>query len=327
VAEEQEMKPAYLIGGSDGAKIDAARLRLRARAESDGGAAALETFEPAGGGGPDAAALAAAVPAMALTVGRRYLLADGVDRWKAREVGIAAEALAAIPDETTVVLIAHGKAPAKLAHAVKDAGGEVLSYGAPRDRDVPARLVADARQCGFELEPAAARLVAERLGNRPLRLANELDRLALFAGSEKRVTVDDLEAMIADTSEAASWTLSDVLLEGDAAQALGVAERLAAQEEALTPLIYSLASRLRKANRAAALLAAGKAPKAVEGALEMHPFAARKLVAGVRQADPESLRAATCALADLEVWSRGGSDYEEEVALTLALRRALGLDD
>jgi hypothetical protein len=38
----------------------------------------------------------------------------------------------------------------------------------------------------------------------------------------------------------------------------------------------------------------------------------------------DELRGAIAAVADLEVWSRGGSDYDESVALTLAVRRAAG---
>jgi DNA polymerase-3 subunit delta len=168
-------------------------------------------------------------------------------------------------------------------------------------------------------------MLAERLGNRPVRLANELDRLALWAGANGRVATTDLESMLADTSETASWALSDALLDGDGARALAIAERLVAQEESLTGLLYGLASRLRKAQRAIAGLEAGRTQKEIEASLEMHPYAARKLLAGVRDADQAALRAATCALADLEVWTRGGADYEEDVALTLALRRAAGV--
>ena len=75
----------YLIAGTDQAKIDATRARLRARAEGDGGAGALEVFEPSEGrGAPDHEALLAAIPAMSLTETRRYLLADGVERWRDR---------------------------------------------------------------------------------------------------------------------------------------------------------------------------------------------------------------------------------------------------
>ena len=45
------MRPLYLIAGTDAAKIDATRARLRARAEREGGAAALEVFEPSEGAG------------------------------------------------------------------------------------------------------------------------------------------------------------------------------------------------------------------------------------------------------------------------------------
>jgi hypothetical protein len=45
------------------------------------------------------------------------------------------------------------------------------------------------------------------------------------------------------------------------------------------------------------------------------------LASRVRRAGGE-LSDATEALADLEVWCRGGTDYGDELALTLALRRA-----
>ena len=56
----------------------------------------------------------------------------------------------------------------------------------------------------------------------------------------------------------------------------------------------------------------------------MHPYAAKQLVGRLRRRRPEDLREATVALADLEVWCRGGADYGDELALTLALRRAAG---
>ena len=57
-----EMKPAYLIAGSDEAKIAETRRRLRARAEDEGGAGALETFEAGDGRrSPDADALIASM--------------------------------------------------------------------------------------------------------------------------------------------------------------------------------------------------------------------------------------------------------------------------
>jgi DNA polymerase III subunit delta len=341
---EAEIKPAYLISGSDDAKIARTRARLRARAEREGGAGALELFEAGEGRrAPDAEALLASLAAISLIAARRYLLVDGVEVWGKKDTERVAEALGELPPETTVALVARGKPPAPLAKAVKGAGGELLEFEAPKERELPKQMVADARELGFDLDLDAARLLVERLGPRPLRLRNELERLALWAqpqagalpagsndpeGPQSRaldgtVGREQLEAIIADTSEEAIWSLADALVEGDEAEVTAISEQLVAQGEALPRVIYSLAPRLRHALRASRELEAGRPPKEVAGDLSMHPYAARMLVSKVKGRSPDDLDAAIRALADLELWSRGGSDYDERVALTVALRRAL----
>ena len=321
----EEMRSLYLIAGTDGAKIDATRSRLRARAERDGGAASLQIFEPGEGrGAPDHEALLAAIPAMSLTESRRYLLADGGERWRDRQLEAVAAILGEVPPDLSLVLIARAKAPQKLLRAVKAANGEIHEFEAPKAREMPRVLVADAKRLGFRLDPAAARMLVDRMGANPQRLQNELKRLALWAGDGGAVGADDLDAMVSDTSEAAVWALSDALLERDAAAALRIAERLISQRENVTGLIYGLASRLRKACAAATALAEGAAPKQVEASLGMHPYAARQLVGRLRGVEVGELQEATIALADLEVWCRGGADYGDELALTLALRAAAG---
>jgi hypothetical protein len=56
----------------------------------------------------------------------------------------------------------------------------------------------------------------------------------------------------------------------------------------------------------------------------MHPYAARMLLRRLRGVPVQALRSATCAIADLEWWTRGGSDYPDDVALTIAVKRAAG---
>ena len=322
-----EIKPAYLIAGTDEAKITRTRARLRERAEREGGPGALELFEAGEGRrAPDVEALIGSLAAISLIASRRYLLVDGVEGWGKGDAKRATEALAQIPEETTIALVAHGKAPAGLDKAVKAAGGEVLSFDAPREREMPKQLVSDARELGFELEPGAARLLVERLGPRPMRLRTELERLALWAGEGGAVSADDLNAMIADTSEEAIWGLADAVVAGDAAETMRVAERLVAQGEALPRIVYAVAPRLRQALRAAAELEAGRPAGEVAKGLSMHPYAAKMLVSKVKGRTPEDLSASIRALADLELWSRGGSDYAEGTAFTLSLRRAVGLE-
>jgi DNA polymerase-3 subunit delta len=321
----EEMRSLYLFAGTDGAKIDATRARLRVRAEGEGGVGSLAVFEPSEGrGAPDHEALLGAIPALSLTEARRYLLVDGVERWGSRQLEAVADALGDIPPDVTLVLIARAKASAKLTRAVKAAGGEIREFEAPKPKDMPRVLVAEAKQLGFRLEAAGARMLVDRMGANPLRLQHELERLALWAGEGGEATADAIAAMTSDTSEAVVWALSDALLERDSRRAVSVAERLISQGENVTGIVYGIASRLRKACAALAQLENGVPPKQVESGLGMHPYAARQLVARLRGSELGDLREATGALADLEVWCRGGADYGDELALTLALRRAAG---
>jgi DNA polymerase-3 subunit delta len=323
-----EIKPAYLIAGSDDAKVDAALARLRERAMREGGEGALESFTaPEGQGAPDADGLVAAIPAMSLIASQRYLLADRVERWSKKQVETVAAALADLPPDTTVVLAAREeppkvKAPKALAKAVEKAGGDVLSFDAPAARALPKWLGEEAARRGFRLEPDAARLLIERMGSGTVRLANELDRLALWAGDDGTVAVADLEEMVADTSEEMVWSLSDAIVEGRAGAAVRYADRLTGQGESLPKIVYGVAGRLRKAHQAATELEAGRSPREVASGLRMSPYAAKMVVKSVSETSPANLRAASCALADLEWWSRGGAEYTETTALTLAVRRA-----
>src|SRR5215203_2423480 len=161
----EELRSLYLIAGTDGAKIDASRARLKARAESEGGSGSLEVFEAVEGrGAPDHEALLGCLPAMSLTGERRYLLVDGVERWRDRQ------------------LVARGEAPETLERAVRAAAGEVHSFAAPSPRSMPRTLVAEAGRLGYRLEPSAAVALVERMGANPVRLHQELERLAIWAG-------------------------------------------------------------------------------------------------------------------------------------------------
>src|SRR3954469_9839716 len=116
-------KPAYLIHGDDHGRIGERRARLRAVAEQEGGASGAEVFE-----GDDATpeAVAAALSAMTFATGRRFVIVDGVERWRDKEVEQhVAPALASLAPDTTVAFFAReesrAKAPAALHAAVEAA--------------------------------------------------------------------------------------------------------------------------------------------------------------------------------------------------------------
>ncbi len=316
----EEMKRAYLIHGTDEAKIDHARSRLRKRAEGEGGTASLDVFDPIENrGSPDADGLVASISSMSLMPGRRYLLADHVEKWGKRQAERVSEAVAGAPPEVTVVLIARGKVPAGISEAVAAVDGAVLSYEAPSRTQLPRHLVSGAAARGFELSPDAAGMLVSHLGESLSRLENELDRLALWAGQGGRVEPEDLEEMIADNSEIKGFALGDAVVEGDRRSSLRTAERLVGQGASVAGVVYPTATAVRRAHLALALLDSGVPPNQIERRLKAPPFIARQVIQAARNSSLDQLRDAAVALADLELWTRGGAEYPDELALDLAL--------
>lgn len=325
IGENSAVKPAYLIHGTDSAKIDQARSRLRQRAESESGAGGLEIFEPADGkGSPDADALAAAIGSLSLMPGRRYLLADRIEKWGKNQAATVTEALLAAPEETTVVLISRGKVPGEIGGAVKKVGGETLTYDAPEGARLPVHLIDGAEARGFELTPEAARFMIGRMGESLTRLGAELDRLALWAGPGGSVDVEDLEEMVTDTSETSSFALGDAILAGDRRDVIAVAERLLAQGATAGSTVYSTTTSIRRAHKALVKLENGADPSRLERELGVPPFVARRLINSLSGTTVEEVRNAAIAMAGLEIWTRGGAEYPDELALDLALLAATG---
>ena len=192
-------KPAYLIHGDDHGRIAERRARLRAIAEAESGSGGVELFE---GDRSTPEAVALALSAMTFAMGRRFLIVDGVERWKDAEAEAAVvPVLADMPPETTVAFFARedgrAKAPAKLVAAVKKAGGDVVAESMLKPRELPKWAAAEAAKLGITLEGAAAQVLIRQVGERQQRLLRELEKLALEHGEGARIGVEEVENAVA----------------------------------------------------------------------------------------------------------------------------------
>ena len=321
-------KPAYLIHGDDHGRIAERRARLRALAESISGAEGLELME-----GEDATPerAAAALDAMTLALGRRFIIVDGVERWKDKELDPLLASLAEVPPETTITFFAREEgrntAPERLHKAIKAAGGAIDTEASVKSWDLPKWVVAEARKLGVELDTDGARALVRHVGERQQRLLRELEKLAL--GSDEGGASFDaagVEELTASSAERRAWIVADALVAGDARAATALYLKLRAQGERLPGLLYWISQRVRSAHEVAAALDAGEAPAQIKRGLRMPGKAADGLIADARRAGAEHLARATCEIADLELASRGGSSggAGEDTAALVAIGRIAG---
>lgn len=277
--------------------------------------------------GPDA--LAADLAALTFATGIRYILIDGVESWKAAQLDPLERALGDMPPETILVMVARGKAQARLCKAVEKAGGEVREYEAPNARQLGKWTIERAAEQNLKIDGEAARTLVAVVGPRQQRLAREVERLALLAYPECKLDAHQIAELAAGETNLQAYELADAIVAADERHALALAERLAVQGEPPGRLLYSVVRRLRDVHRAAELLDAGVRESDVPAKLGMPPWLAKRMVAAAKKAGRQALEDAICAFAQLEIELRGGglrADFslDEATALSLAIVRACG---
>ncbi len=265
---------------------------------------------------------ALALSTLTLTVGRRFVIVAGVERWKDAEVSEhLTPALTAAPPETTIAFFAReegrAKAPPTLHRAVRDAGGDISAEMAVKEWDLPKWAGAHAAELGLTLDTAAARTLVAIVGVRRARLARELEKLALECAPGAPLDADGVAERVGRSAEHRAWSLADAVVARDAAAATRTFLALRAQGERVESLAYWITRRLREALGVARRLERGEAAAAIRAELRMPPKAAAAFIADVGRTDARALTLAIATLADLELDLRGGSALDED---TLALR-------
>jgi DNA polymerase III subunit delta len=301
-------KSVYLIHGDDHGRLAERRARLRELAGSESGANGIELFE---GEQSDPDAIAAALSAMTFAIGRRFLIVDGTERWKDKELDQLVAALGTIAPDTTVVFFAREEgrtqAPKRLHEAVEKAGGDISAEQNVKPWELPKWVMARGRELGISLDPEAARALVAHVGERQQRLLRELEKLALERGRGTSLDASDVEQLTAPSAERKAWSLADALLSGDAQSATRTYLALRAQGERVPGLLYWMGQRLRQAHEVAAALDRGEAAGQLKRGLRMPPRAADQLINDAQRLGSETLRGAIERIADLELASRGGS--------------------
>ena len=153
------------------------------------------------------------------------------------------ELVAAVPPGNAMCvtdLTASGaKSPAArgaLRDAVAEAGGVVQEFKVPGAGQLEPWLVKRARELEIELQPQAARLLAERVGGhiresdvdrrRRTELANgELEKLALYRPGGT-IAPEDVDALVTETIPGSTWAFLDAVGARAGAKATTLAERL-----------------------------------------------------------------------------------------------------
>ncbi|MGI8830755.1 MAG: DNA polymerase III subunit delta [Candidatus Limnocylindria bacterium] len=161
----------------------------------------------------------------------------------------------------------------KLAEAVKARGGRIEEQNAPRRGELRGWIVTHAARIGAKIEMRAAHILAERIGGaiwetdiergEMTRIADgELRKLATYAG-DRPISVEDVEALTADTRPASVFAVTNAIDRREPAAAAEALRRALDEGQPGLRILASLAGRVSDLIVARDLAAAKTAPNEI----------------------------------------------------------------
>jgi DNA polymerase-3 subunit delta len=326
----------YLLWGEDEGALVAALAAIRAAVlRPDGQDSGMDAFNHESFDAPYLSAAAAVLNAcdqMPMMAAQRLVELSapedfGKHKRQQEDDGVARtpeskrdDAIAALieymqsPNPSCVLVISSTgiKGTSKLVKAAKkaaDAGLPVLGhrFARPDDDRAASELVAEARRRDIPLSRDAAELMVRLLGTASAELHTALERAHAYAGGA--VNRDHVAEVVRSTREANVFDLTDAIGSGDAAAALTLLAKMFELGEKDTSTAMRLLGMLLWHMRRLFVVREAADPAR---ALNLRPFALRKLSEQAARLDEQRLRKAYSGLARLDHDLKGGSKLAYE---------------
>ncbi|MDX2226527.1 MAG: DNA polymerase III subunit delta, partial [Verrucomicrobiae bacterium] len=158
---------------------------------------------------------------------------------------------AGIPAGVYFVVSALGIDRRKSFYKSAEKAGEVFFFEAPdmgkRDwqEQVETQILEGVRAAGKTMDEEASLLLADMVGGDSMTLRSELEKLLAYCGENRRIRVEDVQAICTASREQIVWELADSVAERDGRRAVTVLGKLLSQGESGIGLLFGLISRFR----------------------------------------------------------------------------------
>ena len=299
-AASSSIKPVYVISGETGRARDEklSQLRQQVLAGCDW-STCLREFDA---DQADIAEVLDELRTLPFLGSRRMVEIRGADDFAKEHRQLLEEYLASPSPTGALVLVLDKPLPGNLRLAkIINKIGQSHSLEPAKKQDLAYLLVNLAKEKYAKvLAPATARALQELAGDSLSRLTEELEKLSLYVGDQKKITVEDVEALVGQNRQLSVFEMIDALIGQDTAQAMRLLETLLEQDRSAEYTIISLlAWYVRRLRKAQSLLANGVSEGQICSQLRVW-YRRDEFIRQVKQSSTESLRLTCKRLAEAD---------------------------
>jgi DNA polymerase-3 subunit delta len=194
------------------------------------------------------------------------------------------------PTGVLILLASSWKSNTRLHKAVVKVG-EIRSCEEVKGNQAMGQVLQFAQDRGKQLHRNAAGLLVQWIGADLASLNNEVEKLALYVGDRKQITVEDVSTIVTASAGPGAFDLTNAIADGKTDKALEALGGLLSVRGEEFRTLGLIGWHLRMALRAAELVAKGRSPDDACRAAKIPPFRKRDYVNLLRRRSAEKLRA------------------------------------
>jgi len=304
MTKQQKIYPIYVIAGQDIHRRDQALSQLRSQLLGQDQGLGEVRLEGKNADLPDVLDELRTVPFLAE---RKVVILDDADKFVSdnRE---ALEDYFNAPAETgsLIMIVDTWRKATRLDKQIAKIG-QVISAEPMKGREVVSWVMAEAQKMEKTLSMSAAAELVETVGTDTGRLANELEKLAMFVGQRKQISSEDIASLSGQTAQENVFLITDLLAEGKTAEVTRVLNSiLESDRSAEYSMVGVLTFSLRRLLKAKTLLENGIRQNEVLSACKIYPGISDRFFAQVKRFSVERLRKLIDNLAKVDYANKTG---------------------
>lgn len=248
---------------------------------------------------------------------KKIVIADNANMFTAstsKDSELIEDYLKNINEYTDLIFIVHSDkidARKKITKAIKEKG-KIIEFNDDLDAvSLIRRLFKD-----YNIEYSDIKLLIDRVGNNPLIITNEINKIKIYKGNDKNITSEDILNLTNKIIEIDVFKLIDYIVRKDKENALELYNEMLKVNEEPIKIIVILANQFRIMYQSKELLKKGYSEKDIASILKIHPYRVKLAIQNSRNYTNEMLLKYLNDLADIDIGIKTGT-INKDLALEL----------
>ena len=168
----------------------------------------------------------------------------------------------------------------------------------------------------YNIEYSTIKLLIDRVGNNPLILQNEINKIKIYKENDKTITDEDILNLTVKLIEIDIFKLIDYIIKKDKEKALELYYEMLKMNEEPIKIVVILANQFRIMYQSKELLKKGYSEKDIASILKIHPYRVKLAIQNSRNYTSETLLKHLNNLADIDIGIKIGT-LNKDLALEL----------